>query len=90
MAILESRPEPLRYQRCSAMPLSVAIVLDLLDLSLDIFSAPITWILLGRSGLTPLRGVAVILDLIPFDAVIPAMTLAWLFVRVLDHFQFSF
>jgi len=70
-----------------AMPLSVAITLDLLDLSLDIFSAPVAWFLLDRLGLKPLRGIAVIKDLIPFDAVIPAMTLAWVFVRAADHYR---
>ncbi len=68
-----------------AMPLSVAITLDLLDLSLDIFSAPVAWFLLDRLGLKPLRGIAVVKDLIPFDAVIPAMTLAWVLVRAADH-----
>jgi hypothetical protein len=64
-------------------PLVVVVVLDLLDLGLDIFSAPITWVLLTRLGLAPLRLIAVIKDLIPFADVIPAMTLAWLVVRVL-------
>ncbi len=67
-----------------AAPLSVVLLLDALDWSLDIFSAPITWLLLDRLGLAPLRGVAVVKDLIPFDNFIPAMTLAWLAVRVLD------
>ncbi len=64
-----------------ATPFIVVVILDLLDLSLDIFSAPITWFLLGRLGLGPLRGVAVVKDLIPFTNFIPAMTLAWLFAR---------
>ncbi len=67
-----------------ATPLSVVLLLDALDWSLDIFSAPITWILLGRLGLAPLRGVAVVKDLIPFTNFVPAMTLAWLVVRVLS------
>ncbi len=70
-----------------AMPLSVAVTLDLLDLSLDIFSAPIAWFLLDRLGLKPLRGIAVVKDLIPFDAVIPAMTIAWVLVRTADHYR---
>ncbi len=67
-----------------ATPLSVVLLLDALDWSLDILSAPITWLLLDRLGLAPLRGVAVVKDLIPFDNFIPAMTLGWLAVRVLD------
>lgn len=68
-----------------ATPLIVVIILDLLDLSLDIFSAPITWFLLGRLGLGPLRAVAVIKDLIPFTNFIPAMTLAWLFAHFVGN-----
>lgn len=68
-----------------ATPLIVVIILDLLDLSLDVFSAPITWFLLGRLGLGPLRGVAVIKDLIPFTNFIPAMTLAWLFAHFVGN-----
>ncbi len=67
-----------------ATPFSVVLLLDLLDWGLDIFSAPITWFLLGHLGLAPLRGVAVIKDLIPFDNFIPVMTGSWLVVRVLD------
>ncbi len=72
-----------------ASPLSVVLVLDLLDLALDIFSAPFTWILLTRLGLAPLRWVAVIKDIIPFSAWLPMMTLAWLGIRVLDRTRFA-
>ncbi|MBI4789952.1 MAG: hypothetical protein HY782_23205 [Chloroflexi bacterium] len=64
-----------------ATPLVVVIILDLLDASLDIFSAPITWFLLGRLGLAPLRGVAVIEGLIPLTNFIPLMTISWLYAR---------
>jgi hypothetical protein len=63
-------------------PVSVVIFLDLLDLGLDFFSAPISWILLGKLGLAPLRGVTVVEDLIPGTQFIPTMTLAWVFARV--------
>ncbi len=65
-----------------ATPLVVVVVLDLLDLSLDVFSAPVTWALLTRLGLAPLRWVAVIKDLIPVADIIPAMTIGWLIARV--------
>ena len=65
-----------------ATPLAVVIVLDLLDFALDIFSAPISWLLLGYLGLAPLRPVAVIKDLIPVTNFIPLMTLAWLYARL--------
>jgi hypothetical protein len=62
-------------------PFVVVLLLDLLDLGLDIFSVPFTWPLLGRLGLAPLRGVAVIEGLIPGTQLVPTMTLAWLFAR---------
>ncbi|MBI5030443.1 MAG: hypothetical protein HZB51_07945 [Chloroflexi bacterium] len=70
-----------------ALPLRVAITLDLLDLGLDVFSAPVAWFLLDRLGLAPLRGVAAIKGLIPLNGMIPAMTVAWALVRVADRFQ---
>ena len=66
-------------------PFVVVLLLDLLDLGLDIFSVPLTWPLLGRLGLAPLRGVTVIEGLIPGTQLVPTMTLAWLFTRWLDR-----
>ena len=62
-------------------PFVVVLLLDLLDLGLDIFSVPLTWPLLGRLGLAPLRGVTIIEGLIPGTQLVPTMTLAWLFSR---------
>jgi hypothetical protein len=62
-------------------PFIVVLALDLLDLGLDFFSAPFAWALLGRLGLTPLRGVTVVEGLIPGTQLVPTMTLAWLFAR---------
>lgn len=62
-------------------PLSVVILLDLLDLGLDIFSAPFAWIILTKLGLGPLRGVTVAESLIPGTGAIPTMTVAWLLAR---------
>ena len=66
-------------------PFIVVLLLDLLDLGLDIFSVPLTWPLLGRLGLAPLRGVAVLEGIIPGTQLIPTMTIAWLFARWLKH-----
>lgn len=66
-------------------PFVVVLLLDLLDLGLDIFSVPLTWPLLGRLGLAPLRGVTVIEGLIPGTQLVPTMTLAWLFSRWLGR-----
>jgi hypothetical protein len=63
-------------------PLSVVILLDLLDLGLDFFSAPFAWIILSKLGLGPLRGVTVAESLIPGTGAIPTMTVAWVLARV--------
>ena len=66
-------------------PLSVVILLDLLDFSLDIFGAPVAWSLLSYLGLQPLRGINVVESLIPGTQLLPTMTLAWLAARFLDE-----
>jgi hypothetical protein len=63
-------------------PFSVVILLDLLDLTLDFFSAPIAWIILGKLGLEPLRAVTVVESVIPFTQTLPTMTIAWIIARV--------
>lgn len=65
-----------------ATPLSVVILLDLLDLSLDFLSAPFAWVLLGYLGLEKLRGVTIVESLLPGTQFIPTMTAAWIFARV--------
>jgi hypothetical protein len=71
------------FSTLRATPLSVVILLDLLDLTLDIFSAPIAWVLLGYLGLKPLRTVTVIEAIIPGTQLLPTMTIAWLVARQL-------
>lgn len=63
-------------------PLAVVLLLDVLDFSLDFFSAPLSWVILGRLGLAPLRNVALIEGLVPGTQFLPTMTLAWLAVRI--------
>lgn len=63
-------------------PFSVVLLLDLLDLGLDFFSAPISWMILSRLGLQQLRGASVLEAVIPGTQAIPTMTLAWLLVRL--------
>ncbi len=72
------------FDALRATPLSVVVLLDLLDLGLDIFSAPVAWIILSRLGLEPLRAVTVIKDLIPLPGLeaLPMMTIAWVLARV--------
>jgi hypothetical protein len=65
------------FDALRATPLIVAIFLDLLDLVLDGFGAPIAWYVLGKVGLGKLRGVAVVEALLPATQVIPTMTICW-------------
>lgn len=65
-----------------AVPLSLVVGLDLLDLGLDVFSTPIIWWLLDRLRLQRLRDVAAVEALVPFTGPIPTLTLAWLAARV--------
>ena len=65
-----------------AVPLSLVVGLDLLDLALDVFSAPIIWYILNRFGLQALRNVATIEALIPISGPIPTLTIAWFAARV--------
>jgi len=65
-----------------ATPLIVVILLDLLDMSLDFLSAPISWTLLGHLGLSPLRGVTMVESLIPGTQLLPTMTVSWIFARL--------
>lgn len=62
-------------------PLSVVILLDLLDMGLDFLGAPFAWVILTRLGLGPLRGVTMVESLIPGTQFIPTMTAAWLIAR---------
>lgn len=65
------------------VPFSLVVGLDLLDLGLDSFSAPIIWFILNRTGLQALRNVAAFEAFIPFTGPIPTLTLAWLAARYL-------
>jgi hypothetical protein len=62
-------------------PLSVVILLDVLDLTFDFLAAPFAWVLLGYLNLHALRGVTVIESVIPGTQFLPTMTAAWLFAR---------
>jgi len=66
-------------------PLVIVIMIDLLDLSLDFLSAPFSWIILGKLGLEPLRGVSVIESIIPGTQVLPTMTIAWIIARLMKY-----
>lgn len=65
-------------------PLSVVILLDVLDLTFDFLAAPFAWILLGYLNLQSLRTVTVVEAVIPGTQFLPTMTAAWLFARFAD------
>ena len=65
-----------------AIPLTVVVGIDLLDLALDFLALPIVWIVLDRMKLRALRNVSSIEVLIPFTGPIPTFTLAWIAVRM--------
>lgn len=67
-----------------AVPLSLMVGLDLLDLALDSFSAPIIWFILNRYGLQALRNVAAVEALIPITGPIPTLTLSWIAARLFN------
>lgn len=70
-------------------PLAVVLLLDTLDFSLDFLGAPFAWVILGRLGLAPLRGVTMVESLIPGTQFIPTMTVAWMLVRLYDRWEKS-
>ena len=70
------------WQTLREVPIALVVFIDLLDLGLETFSAPIIWFLLRRLGLTALREVATIEAIIPFSGPIPTMTICWLLARV--------
>jgi len=73
------------WQTLREVPLALVVFIDLLDLGLETFSAPIIWFLLRRLGLTALREVATIEAIIPFSGPIPTMTICWLLARIDRH-----
>lgn len=66
------------------IPLPLVVLLDLLDFGLDIFAAPVSWLVLDRLGLKGLRNKAALEALIPFTQPIPTFTISWFAARTLD------
>lgn len=67
-----------------AVPLALVIGLDLLDLGMDFFSAPLIWFLLNRYHLQRLRDIATFEAVLPFTGPIPTLTIAWFAARWLN------
>ncbi len=70
-----------------AVPVSLVVVLDLLDFGLDVFATPIVWLVLSRYKLQALRNVAAVEALVPFTQPIPTLTISWFAVRALGMGQ---
>ena len=63
------------------IPITVPIALDLLDGALDVFSAPISWMILEMMGLGQLKMITVVESLIPGTQLLPTLTIAWIIGR---------
>jgi hypothetical protein len=70
------------WETLRQVPFGLVVLLDLLDLALDVFSAPVVWYLLGRLNLRQLREVATIEALVPATGLLPTMTFCWLLARL--------
>jgi len=70
------------FETMHYVPLALVVVLDLFDFGLDIFAAPLSWIILDRLGLRSLRNKAAVEALIPFTQPIPTFTISWLGARL--------
>ncbi len=66
------------------VPFILVLLLDLLDFGLDVFSAPISWIILDRMGLPNLRNKAALEAIIPITNAIPTFTISWVVARMLN------
>ena len=66
------------------IPLRVAIFLDLLDLALDSFAAPLAWLILRWLRLDQLRAPSVIEAFIPGTQLLPTMTVLWFAARAFN------
>lgn len=69
------------FESMHYLPLGLVVLLDLLDFGLDIFAAPVSWLVLDRLGLKGLRNKAAIEALIPFTQPIPTFTVSWFAAR---------
>lgn len=70
-----------------AIPITVPLALDLLDMAFDIFSAPISWIILEMLGLQKLQAITIFEGLIPGTQLIPTMSAAWVIARIMKKRQ---
>jgi len=78
---LQIPPDADFFEVMQVIPITVPIALDLLDGALDVFSAPISWIILEMMGLGSLKMITLVESLIPGTQLIPTLTIAWVIGR---------
>lgn len=81
---IEVPPDADLFTTMHYVPITLVILLDMLDLGLDVFSAPVSWIILDRMGLASLRNVATVEGIIPLTGPIPTLTATWLLARLFN------
>jgi len=69
------------FETLQMVPITVPLALDFLDLAFDVFSAPISWVVLELLGLRQLQMITVFEGIIPGTQIIPTMTIAWFVAR---------
>jgi hypothetical protein len=69
------------FEVMQVIPVTIPIALDLLDGALDVFSAPISWIILEMMGLGSLKMITLVESLIPGTQLIPTLTISWIIGR---------
>lgn len=60
-----------------SVSVALPLVVDAVDLGLDLFGAPLAWLIADRSALKPLRGTSLLESLVPGTQILPLMTLGW-------------
>jgi hypothetical protein len=83
VAEIDIPPEADFFETLQHIPITVPLALDLLDMAFDIFSAPVSWIILELLGLQALQLVTVFEGLIPGTQLIPTMSAAWVIARMM-------
>ncbi|HOA25122.1 MAG TPA: hypothetical protein PK801_11095 [Aggregatilineales bacterium] len=71
------------FETLQHVPITVPLALDLLDMAFDVFSAPISWVVLEMLGLQALQLITVLEGFIPGTQVIPTLTIAWGLSRIM-------
>ena len=71
------------FETLQRVPITVPLALDLLDMAFDVFSAPISWVVLELLGLRALQLVTIFEGLIPGTQIIPTMTISWVIARLM-------